>query len=120
MLRILSSVDAFNERMGLNLTHHDVNWVYNLHHLMGQGYYLKSRYLEIRLIQFLPESNKGLKKGFLYRVRGMARWPLLPDKRGETKWGFRLRMVILKLPPPVLFFFFFFGVLVRGIFFNLH
>ena len=62
MLRILSSVDAFNERMGLNLTHHDVNWVYNLHHLMGQGYYLKSRYLEIRLIQFLPESNKGLKK----------------------------------------------------------
>jgi len=50
MLRILSSVDALNERMGLNLTHHDVNWVYNLHHLMGQGYYLKSRYLEIRLI----------------------------------------------------------------------
>lgn len=35
MFRILGSVDAFNERMDLNLTHHDVNWVYNLHHLKG-------------------------------------------------------------------------------------
>jgi len=65
IFRILGSVDALNERIGLNLTHHDVNWVYNLHHLMGQGYYPKSRYPEIRLIQCLPESNKGLKKGFL-------------------------------------------------------
>ena len=65
MFRILGSVDALNERMGLNLTHHDVNWVYNLHHLKGQGYYLKSRYLEIRLIQCLPDSSKGLNKDYL-------------------------------------------------------
>ena len=51
--------------MNLNLTHHDVNWVYNLHHLTGQGYYLKSRYPEVRLIQCLPTSNKGLKGDFL-------------------------------------------------------
>ena len=50
IFRILGSVDTFNERMGLNLTHHDVNWIYNLHHLTGQGYYLKSRYPEVRLI----------------------------------------------------------------------
>ena len=65
IFKILGSVDAFNKRMGLNLTHHDVNWIYNLHHLMGQGYYLKSRYPEVRLIQCLLESNKGLKKDFL-------------------------------------------------------
>ena len=65
MFKILGSVDALNERMGLNLTHHDVNWIYNLHHLMGQGYYLKSRCLEVRLIQCLPDSNNGLKKDFL-------------------------------------------------------
>ena len=41
MFRILWSVDALNEKMGLGLTHHDVNWVYNLHHLKKQGYYLK-------------------------------------------------------------------------------
>ena len=51
--------------MGLGLTHHDVNWVYNLHHLKGQGYYLKSRHPEVRLIQYLPESNKGLNKDFM-------------------------------------------------------
>ena len=65
MFRILGSIDALNEKMGLGLTHHKVNSVYNLHHLKGQGYYLKSRYPEIRLIQCLPDSNKGLKQEFL-------------------------------------------------------
>ena len=65
MFRILGSVDALNEKMGLNLTHHDVNWIYNLHHLKGQGYYLKTRYPEVRLISCLPDSNKGTTKDFL-------------------------------------------------------
>ena len=65
MFRILRSIDALNEKMGLVLTHHDVNWVYNLHHLKRQGYYLKSRYPEVRLIQCLPDSNKSLNKDFL-------------------------------------------------------
>ena len=65
MLRVLGSIEALNERMNLNLTHHDVNWMYNLHHLKGQGYYLKSRYLAVRLIQCLPTSNKNLKEYFL-------------------------------------------------------
>ena len=42
MFRILGSVDALNEKMSLNLTHHDVNWVYNLHQLKGQGYYIET------------------------------------------------------------------------------
>ena len=50
MFRVLGSIEVLNERMNLNLTHHDVNWVYNLYHLTGQGYYLKSRYPEVRLI----------------------------------------------------------------------
>ena len=64
VFRILGCVDALNEKMGLGLTHHDVNWIYNLHHLKGQWYYLKSRYPEVRLIHCLLESNKGLKKYF--------------------------------------------------------
>ena len=48
--RVLGSIEALNERMTLNLTHHDVNWVYSLHHLKGQGYYLKLRRPEVRLI----------------------------------------------------------------------
>ena len=65
MFRILGCVNALKEKMSLGLTHHDVNWIYNLHHLTGQGYYLKSRYPEVRLIQCLLDSNKGLNKDFL-------------------------------------------------------
>ena len=65
MFRVLGSIEALNEMMNLNLTHHDINWIYNLQHLKGQGYYLKSKHSEVRLIQCLPVSNKGLKEDFL-------------------------------------------------------
>ena len=65
MFRVLGSIEALNERMNLNLTHYNINWIYNLQHLKGQGYYLKSRHSEVRLIQCLPVSNKGLKEDFL-------------------------------------------------------
>ena len=65
MFRVLGSIEALNERMNLNLTHHDINWVYNLQHLKNQEYYLKSRQTEVRMIQCLPQSNKGLKEDFL-------------------------------------------------------
>ena len=58
MFRMLGRMEALNKRMNLNLTHHDMNWIYNLHNLKGQGYYLKSRYPEIKLIKCLPISNK--------------------------------------------------------------
>ena len=29
MFRIFGNVDAINEKIGVNLTHHDVNWVYS-------------------------------------------------------------------------------------------
>jgi len=65
MFIILGSVNALNEKMGVNLTHHNVNWVYNCHKLTGQGYYLKTREPAVRLIPCLPESNKGMNKDFL-------------------------------------------------------
>ena len=40
MFRVLGSIEVLNERMNLNLIYHDVNWVYNLHHMKWQGYYL--------------------------------------------------------------------------------
>ena len=83
MFRILGSVDALNEKMGLGLTHHDVNWVYNLHRLKGQGYYLKSRYPEVRLIQCLPESNKGLNKDFLILLWEWSDGLPCPTREGE-------------------------------------
>ena len=58
-------MDALNEKMGLRLTHHDVNWCYNLLYLMGKTYYMKARDERVHLFQCLPESSKGLNKDFL-------------------------------------------------------
>ena len=65
VFKILGCIDALNEKMGLRLTHHDVNWCYNLQHLKGKSYYIKTRDDKVRLIQCLPESSKGLNKDFL-------------------------------------------------------
>ena len=65
VFRILGYVDALNEKMGLRLTHRDINWCYNLQHLKGKSYYMKVRDDMVRLIQCLPESNKRLNKDFL-------------------------------------------------------
>ena len=98
MFRILGSVDAFNEKMGLNLTHHNVNWVYNLHHLKGQRYCLKTRYPEVRLISCLPDSNKGMNKDFLI-VSGEWHDDLPCSTREGTPCGvFRFRFITSKSP----------------------
>ena len=65
VFRILGYVDTLNEKMGLRLTHHDVNWYYKLQHLKGKSYYMKARDDKVQLIQCLPESSKGLNKDFL-------------------------------------------------------
>ena len=54
MFRILGSVDALNEQMGLRLTHHDVNWCYNLQYLTGKSYYMKAMDERVHLFQCLP------------------------------------------------------------------
>ena len=43
VFRILGSVDALNEKMRLRLTHHNLNWCYNLQYLKGKTYYMKAR-----------------------------------------------------------------------------
>ena len=35
MFRVLGSIEVLNERMNLNLTYHNVNWIYNLHNMKG-------------------------------------------------------------------------------------
>ena len=65
LFRVLGSVDALNEQMGLGLTWHNVVWMYECHLLVDSSYYLKSRSSDIRLISCLPKSNKGLKDDFL-------------------------------------------------------
>ena len=83
IFRILGSVDALNEQMGLRLTYHDVNWCYNLQYLKGKTYYMKARDERVRLIQCLPESSKGLNKDFLIVSGAWHDGLPCPVKEGE-------------------------------------
>ena len=65
LFRILGSVDALNEQMGLGLTWYAVVWMYECHLLADLSYYLKSWSSVVRLVSCLPKSNKGMKDDFL-------------------------------------------------------
>ena len=65
LFRILGNGYALNEQMGLNLTWHNVVWMYECHLLADSRYYLKSRSYVVRLVLCLPKSNKGMKDDFL-------------------------------------------------------
>ena len=65
LFRILGSVDALNEQMGLALTWHDVVHMYECHSLTNTRYYLKSRSTIVRIVTCLPKSNKGMKDDYL-------------------------------------------------------
>ena len=99
MFRMLGSIEVLNERMNLNLTHHDVNWIYNLHHMKGQGYYLKSRYPKVRLIQCLSTSNKGLKEDFLIFSGGWHDGLPCPTKEGKPGGGLTVNLYALVCVP---------------------
>ena len=64
MFRILGCIDALNEQMNLSLSWHDVVHLYECH-CLNESYYLKSRSDEVRLVSYLPKSNKGLKDDLL-------------------------------------------------------
>ena len=65
LFRVLGSIDALNEQMGLGLTWHDVVHMYECHHLANPGYCLKSWSEIVRLISCLPKSNKSMKDDYL-------------------------------------------------------
>ena len=110
MFRVLGSIEALNEIMNLNLTHHDVNWVYNLHNLKGQGYYLKSRYPVVRVIQCLPTSNKNLKDFLIFSEKWQDGLPC-PMEEGAPGGSITLGSSILVYTSP--FFFVFVFVILR-------
>ena len=53
------------KKMGINFTHHDINWAYSCPKNNEAGYYLKTRIPSVRLIFCLLETNKGMDEYFL-------------------------------------------------------
>ena len=83
LFRVLGSVDALNEHIGLNLTWHDVIWMYECHLLGKAGYYFKSRSSVIRLISCLSKSNTGIKDDYLIALRDWHDGLHCPVQEGE-------------------------------------
>ena len=69
LFRVLGSIDALNEQMGLRFTWHEVVHMYECHKLSDARYYLKSRSDIVRLKSCLPKSNKGMKDDYLITYR---------------------------------------------------
>ena len=59
--------------------------------LKGKSYYMKARDDKVRLIQCLPESNKGLNKDFLIMSKGWHDGLHFPTEEGGTRWGIQSR-----------------------------
>ena len=65
LFKVVNSVAWLNKKMGINLTHRNINWVYNCHDSFGSKYYLQTRFPPIRLISCLPKTNKCLNEDYL-------------------------------------------------------
>ena len=83
LFRVLGSVDALNEQMGLGLSWHDVVHMYECHKLDDAGYYLKSRSTTVRLVSCLPKSNKGMKDDYLIASGEWHDGLYCPTREGE-------------------------------------
>ena len=54
-----------NQKMGTNLTWHDVNWVYNCQKGKETKFYIKCKVPSVRLISCLLDLSKGIDEDFL-------------------------------------------------------
>ena len=83
LFRVLGSVDALNEHLGLGLTWHDMIHMYKCHSLADAGFYLKSKSPIVRLVSCLPKSNKGMKDDYLIALGAWQDDFHCPIREGE-------------------------------------
>ena len=70
--------------MGLRLTWHDMVHMYECHKLASAGYYLMSQSEVVRLISYLPKSNKGMKDNYLIVLREWSDDLHCPTRAGDS------------------------------------
>ena len=67
--QVVSCVSRLNQIYGLQLNHHDINYMYNLCGNKKTNYYLKVKDMWVRLISCLSDSNRNSPGEFI-QVRG--------------------------------------------------
>ena len=75
--RVVNCVSRLNQIYGLQLNHHDINFMYSLCGNKRTNYYLKVRDMRVRLISCLLDSNRNSAGEFI-RVRSKLVWRLNP------------------------------------------
>lgn len=63
--RVVSYVSRLNQIYGLQLNHHDINFMYSLCGNIRFDYYLKTRDMRVQLISRLPDSNRNSVREFV-------------------------------------------------------
>ena len=81
--RILGSINALDRYLGLGLTWYDVAHLYEGHIEARTWFYLKPRSSVVKLISYLPKSNKGMKDNFLILSGPWSDSLPCPTKLGE-------------------------------------
>ena len=64
--RVVSYVSRLNQIFGLQLNHHDINFMYSLCGNIRSNYYLKTRDMRVWLISCLPDSNRNTAGEFVW------------------------------------------------------
>ena len=64
--RVMSYVSRLNQIYGLQLNHHDINFMYSLCSNIKSDYYLKVWDVQVRLISCLPNSNRNSAGEFIW------------------------------------------------------
>ena len=81
--RVLGSIDALDQHLGLGLTWYDVAYLYEGHIESRAGFYLKSHSSVVKLISCLPKSNKGMKDDYLILSGPWSNGLACPTKLGK-------------------------------------
>lgn len=77
---IVSCVSQLNKLYDLKLTHHDISFLYSCCGSPNNNYYLKVQDNRIRLVSYLPNSNKNSQGGIYKGEWELAcQWAHLPD-----------------------------------------
>ena len=64
--RVVSCVSKLNQLFGLQLDHHDINFMYSLCGNIESDYYLKTRDNKVQLTSCLPDSNRNSARKFVW------------------------------------------------------
>ena len=63
--RVLEAINTLDQHLRLGLTWYNVAHLYEGHQQARAKFYLKSRSNAVKLISYLPKSNKGMKDDYL-------------------------------------------------------